>query len=166
MLNRLEKLLLIKVAMREYWPPKDEPKKIPQSKATTLHNVNHLQELKELNLPKGHFVVFGSGPIALRGIRPNQDLDLLVSKELFKEMRKKYPQQAMGKEIRIGNISFYQDWPGVTNPEEVIRNAHVVGEIPFARLEHVIKWKKKGKIPKDKQDVELLKEYQKKEKDG
>jgi len=38
-----------------------------------------LKELRKLNLPEGEFAVFGSGPMAIRGIRPAGDLDLIVT---------------------------------------------------------------------------------------
>jgi len=44
--------------------------------------MKYLNELKELNLPKESFAVFGSGPMAVRDMREINDLDLIVKSDL------------------------------------------------------------------------------------
>ncbi len=40
-------------------------------------------EVSTLNLPRGSYVVIGGGVLSAHGIRPHQDIDLLVTSELF-----------------------------------------------------------------------------------
>ena len=51
--------------------------------------MKHLAVLKKINLSVGQYAVFGSGPLAVRGIRPANDLDLIVKDELWRELNKK-----------------------------------------------------------------------------
>jgi len=41
--------------------------------------IQFLDELKQLNLPLDTYAIFGSGPLSVRGIRENHDLDILVT---------------------------------------------------------------------------------------
>lgn len=44
-----------------------------------------LEDVKKLNFSKGEYAVVGSGVISVHGIRPHQDVDLIVTKRLFKK---------------------------------------------------------------------------------
>jgi len=44
--------------------------------------MKYLDELKSLNLPKDKFAIFGSGPLAIRNMRENKDIDIIVNREL------------------------------------------------------------------------------------
>ncbi len=50
-----------------------------------------LTELKTLNLPLGHFAIFGSAPLAIRGLRDSHDLDIIVSDELYEDLMTSSP---------------------------------------------------------------------------
>ncbi len=47
-----------------------------------------VRKVKELGWPEGSYVVFGSGPLAAAGLREAGDIDFLVSKELFEQLRR------------------------------------------------------------------------------
>ena len=56
-------------------------------KACRLHYImdnfkKQLAELKKLNLPNDKYAVFGSGPLAIYGIRDSEDIDIIVKSEL------------------------------------------------------------------------------------
>lgn len=51
-----------------------------------------LAELKKLNLPKDKYAIFGSGPLAINGIRDSDDIDIIVKSEVWDELAKKYPK--------------------------------------------------------------------------
>lgn len=48
-----------------------------------------ISKVQSLNLPRGSYVVFGSCPLAVLGIREANDIDLMVSKELFEDLKKR-----------------------------------------------------------------------------
>ncbi len=79
--------------------------------------IKYLDELEKLNLPKGKFSIFGSGPLAIRGLRENKDLDILVTHNLWYKLAKKYPVVLKPERpplIFIGHIQIleinYKDW--------------------------------------------------------
>ena len=51
-----------------------------------------MDTLKELNIPKEDFVIYGSAPMVLRGLKEkNNDLDVLVRSSLWEQLSVKYP---------------------------------------------------------------------------
>ena len=90
--------------------------------------IKYLDELKSLNLPKGKFAIFGSGPLSVRGLRENEDLDVLVTPDLWNELAEEYPittKKGRPDSIYIGHIQIlelhYKDWsPHITDATKLI----------------------------------------------
>lgn len=117
---------------------------------------NLLQELKGLNLPLGHYAIFGSGPMAVRNIRETDDLDIAVSDQLWQEFANKYPTKKENERvIQVGNIEICKD---VVN-EEIIARADIIEGFPFFTLEDLMEFKKTLNRDKDKKDIKLIEEY-------
>ena len=56
-----------------------------------------MDTLKELNIPKEDFVIYGSAPKVLRGLKEkNNDLDVLVRSSLWEQLSVKYPSNVNG----------------------------------------------------------------------
>ena len=53
--------------------------------------MKYLDELLELELPSAEYAIFGSGPMAIRNLRENNDLDILVKEELWLKLCQKPP---------------------------------------------------------------------------
>lgn len=127
-----------------------------------------LKELKKLNLPKGKYAIFGSGPLAIRKIRDSKDIDIIVKEDLFLGLLNKYPQDIEKhptKSLIIKNLEIGNNWQGnykIIN--RLIDEAEIIQDFPFVKLEEVIKWKEKMSRPKDIKDLELIKEYLENEK--
>lgn len=128
--------------------------------------MNIIETVKSLNLPTGHYVVFGSAPMAVRGLRESSDIDLLVDKGLFEELRKlgweetKLPSgdSLLSKD----NIEVFDGWNvGGYHPdtEDLISRADMFEEVPFATLADVLEWKEASGRPKDLVDVEILRNF-------
>jgi hypothetical protein len=47
-----------------------------------------IEKVKALNLPSKQFVVMGGAVLELKGIRKAQDIDIIVTKTLFEELKK------------------------------------------------------------------------------
>jgi len=125
-----------------------------------------LAELDKLNFPKDQYAITSSGPLAIRGIREANDLDIIVSLKLWAELLKKYPVKKEGFEsIEIGNIqilwkgSFFTD-SKVATVEEQIKTADVIKGYRFVNLDLIKKFKKISGREKDKRDLELIKNYE------
>ncbi len=132
--------------------------------------MKYLDELKKLNLPKDKYAVFGSGPLAIRGLRENKDIDIIVKLDLWQRLKKKYPDKIKKTEddkaesIYIGNIQIlevnYQDWSSFINdPDRLIDQAETIQGFPFVKLEHLLECKKIMNREKDWKDIELINGY-------
>lgn len=126
-----------------------------------------LEELKKMNLPDSQYAIFGSGPMAVRGIKATDDLDVVVLDGLYQEIRKKYQEKEkqgnkkvfnylepkQGIEIISTNESLFGE------PEEVIARAELIDGLRFVTLDDLIVWKKKVARPKDFQHIKMIKDY-------
>ncbi len=127
-----------------------------------------LSRLKKLNLPIKEYSVFGSGPLIIRGIRDSHDIDVIISKKIFNEYKKKpgwilkeFDRDTRHiKMLENKGIEFYYTWgPGEWDIEKVLEKAEIIGGIPFANLNDFKRWKKISGREKDKKDLELIKNF-------
>lgn len=128
-----------------------------------------ITKVRELNLQKGSYIVFGSCPLAVAGIREANDIDLLVSDEVFAELKRAGWQELYKSpdDIPLAKDVFeaHNNWNFSTsqsyNPtlKTLLESATVIDGVPFASLEEVLKWKKASKRPKDLADIELINKY-------
>jgi hypothetical protein len=108
-----------------------------------------LTELDALNIPREDYVIFGSGPMAIKGLLEPADLDVVVRENVYKEMfGDKEP-------IRIGNIELSYTWPKIKT-EEIFKNINWVQGYPFADIKLVRHYKKEMNREKDITDLKLL----------
>ncbi len=125
-----------------------------------------VSKVKELNFPEGSFIVFGSCPLAAAGIREANDIDLLVSEEVFAKLQRagwqtvnKGPDDnPLTRDIyeahKNWNFSSYSP-----TLEHLLSTATIIEGVPFASLEEVRKWKSADNIPKHLADIELINAY-------
>jgi hypothetical protein len=130
-----------------------------------------LGELKKMGLPDGQYAIFGSGPMAVRGIKPTDDLDVAVLDHLYQELRKDHQEKEkqgykkafhclepkQGIEIISANESLF------AKPEEVIARAELIDGLRFVILSDLIAWKKAVARPKDFEHIKMIKDYLNKE---
>ena len=125
-----------------------------------------IAKVKTLNLPKNSYVVFGSCPLAVAGIREANDIDLLVSKDIFEKLRKDGWKERYKNpdDIPIVHDVFeaHKSW-GFSSSSPTLKHllsgATIVNNVPFASLEEVRKWKVESTRPKDLIDIELIDTY-------
>lgn len=124
------------------------------------HNDKLFNELRALNLPSDQYVVFGSGPMGIRGMREIHDVDIFVTEKLWQALLKNNNSEN-GKSLRLtANIEAIREWfPGEWKVEELIAGADIIDGIRFAKLEMVYAWKVQRKAPKDEKDLELLESH-------
>ena len=123
-----------------------------------------LNKFKKLNLPDGDYVIYGSGPLGIRGIRKIHDLDVVVKDSLYLKLIKKYKKfERKDKEkrfIKLGKIEIIPASSSlIKNIEEIIKRADIINGLRFVKLEDLIRWKKKMGRPKDFKDIKLIKNY-------
>lgn len=122
-----------------------------------------ITKVKALNLPQGSYVVFGGCPLALAGLREANDIDLLVSPELFAQLRKQGWTEHFKTEndIPLTHDVFeaHENWNfSAYKPtlQHLLATATTKDGVPFASLEEVRKWKVSSGRPKDLKDIELI----------
>ena len=123
-------------------------------------------KLKALSLPRGSYIVFGSCPMALAGIRQANDIDLFVSPEVYEKLRAAGWQElhkSPNDHPLIHDVfEAHDNWNFSSyNPtlEHLLESANMVDGIPFASLEEVRKWKVATARPKDLADIRLIDKY-------
>ena len=131
-----------------------------------LSKLLYFNELKELNLPKNEYVILGSGPLVIRGLRGNNhDIDILVTKKLWNKLIKEYPvkiKEVKDKKrefMKVGNISISYPWDDSNLLKNVFETADVVEGYKFASLEDIKLWKSYIGRDKDIEDVKLIEQY-------
>lgn len=116
-----------------------------------------LDALKALGLPNDQYAVFGSGPLAIRGLREAQDIDLVVREPLWSRLCARHPPSGENGVALSEDIEAFNDWPWCTqSPEELIRQADLYEGIRFVRLDDVIAYKQRRARPKDLADIALI----------
>jgi hypothetical protein len=125
-----------------------------------------IARVKALNLPKNSYIVFGSCPLAVAGLREARDIDLLVSKDVFLKLKeagwKELYKSANDKPL-VHDVfeAHHTQWHFSShNPtlEELISTAIIIDSVPFASLAEVRKWKVSSGRPKDLIDIALIDE--------
>ncbi len=118
-------------------------------------------KLRELNLPTADFAVFGSGPLAVRGlIEEVHDLDV-VARGVAWEQAKGLGQVRTAPEgdpvvwLEGGAIEVFGGWLG-WDIDVLIDNAEIIEGLPFARLEDVLAFKLSCGRPKDVAHARLI----------
>ena len=129
-------------------------------------NINDvIRTVKDLRLPAGSYIIYGSGPLALHGIRSVNDVDMLVTKELKAHLKSSGWEQVNkgpnDNPVTSGVVEAHDSWsfceysPSLT---ELLSRADVYEEVPFASLEDVLKWKLASpKTDKNIVDIKTIK---------
>ena len=120
-----------------------------------------LKPLKELNLPSHHYLIWGSGPLAIRGLRMARDIDLIVTKSLWNELTKKYvPEGPKENKIKIRYIEIWKDLLNLTDRiDDIIADRDMLDGFPFMKLSYTLEWKKYWNSKKDPADIVLIEKY-------
>ena len=139
-----------------------------------IKRVNHLNELKLLNLPKDQFVIVSSGVMSLFGIRENDDIDISVTKKLFWYVLKQSKFHMQFYKKADENSFFPSNYPicrffdgsveigfrTFTAPiQNLIDSAYNIDGYNFLNFERLIQWKLAINRPKDINDIKLIQNF-------
>lgn len=130
------------------------------------------KKLKELDLPRGEYVVVG-GAVTAHGIRESEDLDILVTPKLYRHLKKRGFKACTCQEcidtsrilLSIKDVDILPnlilgDYLGDT--KKLIEEADIINGFPFIKLVELIKFKRVLGREKDFKDIELIEQYLKK----
>ncbi len=125
-----------------------------------------ITKIKGLNLPDGEYCIFGGCPLTIAGLRESNDIDILVSKKLYKHLEEngwqKIEKGPGDAPLTYDVFEVHDNWnfssysPTV---QELLNDATLVEGIAFASLKEVRKWKEGSRIPKHLKDIELIDNY-------
>ena len=125
-----------------------------------------ITKVKKLGLPKGSYIVFGSCPMAIAGIREAGDIDFLVDSRLFEDLKvrgwEQIEKSPNDRPLVRDEFEAHNSWDfSAYKPtlEHLLKIADIVDGVPFANLQEVLKWKTASGRPKDLVDIKLIKEY-------
>ncbi|HKL23750.1 MAG TPA: hypothetical protein VJ912_00250 [Candidatus Nanoarchaeia archaeon] len=130
-----------------------------------MNKQEKINKILSLNLPKNKYCVYGGFAMELRGIRKADDIDILVKKDLWENLKKKYTFNLTnkGRSIEVGDIEIWKELePYITNPDKIIDNSKEIQGIKTISLDDLIEFKKAYSREKDLNDIQLIKEYQNK----
>ena len=124
--------------------------------------------LRSLGLPAGHYAVFGSGPLAVRGIIATpSDLDVLCRGPAWEAALSLGPLVALAEHgisvvsLFDGAITMGTSWAiGDFDTDLLIDTAEIVDGLPFVGLEHVVAYKRLARRPKDLEHLDSLARHQ------
>lgn len=122
-----------------------------------------VDRVKSLQLPKGQYVVIGSGLLDALGLRKAGDLDLAVSDTLFEQFHAsgEYTlEEKYGAEVLTSDdIEIWKQWQKDLPFSELIKNAVEVDGVAFVHPDVIIQRKSERGLAKDIEDIRLLKEH-------
>lgn len=131
--------------------------------------VDIVSRVKELNLPLGEYAVFGSGVLEVNGIRKAKDVDIVVTKKLYKELKEcgwkrhwLFRRRLTCRALKNGDAEAYthMKWKGYREEtESIIKKAELIDGVAFMRLTDYLVYKRCMPREKDKKDVELIENY-------
>lgn len=123
--------------------------------------LNRLNKLNKVNLQKGHFVIAGSGGLAIRNLRFARDIDIVVDQYLWNKLSKTYPVSGPKNNlILIDDVEIWNDWHVLTKSiPKIINDSDMIDGWPFLNLRYNLICKKFLNRKKDLEDIKLIIKY-------
>ncbi|MBI2798427.1 hypothetical protein HYX70_04005 [Candidatus Saccharibacteria bacterium] len=116
--------------------------------------------------PPGSYVLFGSCSLAALNLREANDIDMLVSEDLFEELKssgwKQIYKGPKDEPVTYDAFEAHSSWgfsPYSPTLGHLLSSAVVIEAVPFAALEEVRKWKQGRLSTKDIRDIKLIDNY-------
>lgn len=131
------------------------------------------ERVKRLSLPLGKYIVVG-GAMEAHGIRKANDVDLIVTDELFDQLveagwtqydltPKDKGRDGNKRKVNQGDVDVMTEfsWNEVTIAEtkDLITRAEIIEGVPFVPLELLLQWKEISEREKDATDAALIRDY-------
>jgi hypothetical protein len=127
-----------------------------------------VRAVKKLHLPTGQYSVVGGGALAARGLRPFNDVDLIVTPDLYEKLKnsggwEEREKRASFYHIYLNNSEAAKDFSHIEGCNlrtlDVIKNSEIIDGVPFMSLNDLFELKRAMGREKDLKDIELITDY-------
>ncbi len=124
-----------------------------------------VRRFQELGLPADQCVVIGSGILDALGLRESDDIDLVVSSDVFATLQADGSWTAKEKHNDIvllkDDAEVWQDWGADEEASflSLYENSVIIDGVHFVNPQFLLAWKKQQSREKDVKDIQLLEEY-------
>lgn len=124
-----------------------------------------MDRIRALALPDDQYVVAGSGIMDALGLRESRDIDLIVSDDLFVELRSRGWKRFTEHEeyvLKYGDAEAWLTLPyegKAMTANDLLSVSVQIEEVRFISPEFLRDWKQVKQRPKDIKDIALLEEY-------
>jgi hypothetical protein len=130
-----------------------------------------LQCLDELNLPKGQYCIFGGASLAIRELRPTDDIDFYVTKELYQKLKaagweEVKPVVSMAYLVTICKgvvceafTTYNKGDKWIPKIDHYIAHPEIIDGFPFMPLAELYEWKANTARDKDLKDLKIIEAY-------
>lgn len=130
-------------------------------------STKHLIEIvRKLELPAGDWAVFGSCPMAIRGLKDHcHDLDIIARGAAWEKALTlgdvvQAPMRDHVVRLHDNSIEIFDGWkPGDWDIDALIDSAELIDGIPYVQLDEVLKWKKRMLRNSDVRDIKVLEQH-------
>lgn len=137
-------------------------------------NAAFVERVKGLGFNVSQFVVIGSGILDAYGIRHADDIDLVVTDELFKELASRksleltvrHDEEVVSGDINGEQVEVWRNWmtpdmQSVADLDYLLQYSTEVDGVRLVSLDYIEAWKKSAGRDKDLRDLELIAVYRK-----
>ncbi len=128
---------------------------------------NIIAEVKQLEFPLGKYSVVGSGALSVRKIREHNDLDIIVTDDLYAQLKNNGWEERQKNNGHFNlykeNVEIDKNFSNIANcdlkTEAVIKNSDIINGVPFMSLKDLLILKQALGREKDFKDIESINKY-------
>lgn len=132
-----------------------------------LANNDIFTQVKSLNLPFGEYAVIGSGVMSAYGIRAHRDIDLVITEELFLDLKKNgWKVKQIRPDFEVVVFGIVEASPKMVtldnykpDIQKLIKTADNINGVAFTKLTEVIDFKRALGRDKDMKDIEMIEDF-------
>ena len=132
-----------------------------------MNKIEFIEKVNALEFDPSGYIVVGSGILCALEIRQADDVDVVVTEDLFKKLgnNPKYQKKYFDDGSYYLTHELYEIGPSwdsrddKPNFDELKKSEQIIDGIPFVSLERLRSWKFEQGRPKDVQDIALIDAY-------
>lgn len=122
-----------------------------------MNKEEYIEKLDSLNLDKDRYCIISGGVMLLYGLKEKtEDIDIKVKPDYFEELKERFNFKKSPKYPYLYEID---DETEVAVLDYNYSDVRMVDGYPVESLELQLKWMLENNRPKDKEKIEIIKEY-------